>query len=206
MYGLVSGRPELWYMDGSGNGISAMAREDFSRLARATGGRVAMGQRRALGLYGVVARGTRRRWGSRLGFFKLSGLIGDRWNDMPDALIKGYVIEIPTSAPECATANGHTYRLVRAPAASLVERRKRRGGHHGRTPRHDYLVGGKRDGRLARDTRFPRSGASIRQGTAKGAMDRRLPAGRLARARGWLVVGHRRNVAFSASATRSPTT
>lgn len=120
VYGLVSSRPELWYIDGSGNGIGPWL-----------GGFQAPGSGEPGGgwrwvsdepwSYTAWSPGEPNNFGGiedRLGFFKLSGLIGDRWNDMPGATaVKGYVIEIPTPAPECTTAvlNGHTYRLVRTP-------------------------------------------------------------------------------------------
>lgn len=55
---------------------------------------------------------------NRLVFFKQGGLIGDRWNDAPEAMLSyGYVIELAPPALECTTwsTNGHTYQIVRTP-------------------------------------------------------------------------------------------
>jgi hypothetical protein len=118
VYGLVSGRAELWYIDGSGNGIGPW----LGGFQPPGSGEPGGGWRWVSDepwVYTAWSPGEPNNTGGaedRLGFFKLGGLMGDRWNDMPGTyLIKGYVIEIPTSATECTTANGHTYRLVRTP-------------------------------------------------------------------------------------------
>jgi hypothetical protein len=72
----------------------------------------------------------------RLSFFQLGGLIGDRWNDMPQgALIRGWILEIPVAAQECATwaDNGHNYQIVHTPGRVTWEAANAgalaRGGH-----------------------------------------------------------------------------
>ena len=139
VYGLVSGRAELWYIDGFGNGIGPWL-----------GGMQPTGSGEPGGGWRWV---TDEPWSytawspgepnnsnpageNRLSFFRLGGLIGDRWNDMPEAvLIHGWVLEIPGVAVDCTTwaQNGHAYQVVHTPERVTWEDARARaqalGGH-----------------------------------------------------------------------------
>lgn len=124
VYGLVSGRPELWYIDGFNNGIGPWL-----------GGMQPTGSSEPGGGWRWV---TDEPWSytgwspgepnnsgpngeNRLSFFRLGGLIGDRWNDMPENVqIRGWVLEIPGTARQCTTSalNGHAYQVVPTPYRS----------------------------------------------------------------------------------------
>jgi hypothetical protein len=120
VYSLVSNRPELWFIDVANNGLGPWLGGFQPPGSSEPGGSWRWVSDEAWS-YTAWSPGEPNNTGTgedRLCFFKLSGLIGDRWNDLAGTeKVKGYVIEIPALATECMTSalNGHTYKLVRTP-------------------------------------------------------------------------------------------
>ena len=121
VYGLVSGRPELWYIDSFGNGIGPWlgGMQPTGSSEPGGGWRWVSGEEWSYTAWSPGEPNNSNPAGEdRLCFFKVGGLIGDRWNDLTQGqLVKGWILETQPPAQDCSTwgANGHNYQIVRTP-------------------------------------------------------------------------------------------
>lgn len=120
IYGLISGRPELWFIDGANNGEGPW----IGGFQPPGSGEPGGGWRWVTDepwSYTAWSPGEPNNSGGNensLVFFRLGGLIGDRFNDAPGTMLAhGFVFEKQAPAVECSTwtSNGHLYQIVRTP-------------------------------------------------------------------------------------------